>query len=89
MFCGMWINDREACSALLFEHHVKRQCETGFIVAALNYLKVFACDILNAYLNVPCKYKIWFASGIECGQISVVKLMKLVIELNSHKFSGA
>ena len=30
----------------------------AFLVAALNDLDVFACDIGNAYLNAPCKEKI-------------------------------
>ena len=40
----------------------------AFLVAALNDLDVFSCDIGNAYLNAPCKEKIWFEAGLECGK---------------------
>ena len=26
-----------------------------------------SCDIGNAYLNAPCREKLWFVAGKECG----------------------
>ena len=40
----------------------------AFLVAALNDLDILVCDIGNAYLNAPCREKIWFKAGIECGK---------------------
>jgi hypothetical protein len=37
------------------------------MLAALNGLDVMACDLKNAYLNLPCMEKIWFEGGLECG----------------------
>ncbi len=39
----------------------------AFLIAALNNLDIFACNIGKAYLNAPCKEKIWFEAGRECG----------------------
>ena len=50
----------------------------AFTIAALNDLDIMACDIGNAYLNAPCREKIWFEAGIECGQSMKGKVMKLV-----------
>ena len=47
------------------------------LVAALNDLDVFACDIGNAYLNAPCKEKIWFLAGLECGKSMKGKVTRL------------
>ena len=40
----------------------------GFMLAALNGVDIMACDLENAYLNAPCKEKIWFEGGVECGE---------------------
>ena len=47
-----------------------------------------ACDIRNAYLNEPCKEKIWFKAGAECGEHQW-KVMILVRALYGLKTSGA
>jgi len=31
----------------------------AFLIAALNHLEIFAADVGNAYLNAPCREKIW------------------------------
>ena len=49
----------------------------AFLVAALNDLDVFACDIGNAYLNAKCREKIWFEAGVECGKSLKGRVMKL------------
>ena len=40
----------------------------GFLLAALNGVDMLACDLENAYLNAPCREKIWFEGGRECGE---------------------
>jgi hypothetical protein len=40
----------------------------GFLLAALNGVDILACDLENAYLNAPCREKIWFEGGKECGE---------------------
>ena len=61
----------------------------AFLVAALNDLDVFACDIGNAYLNAPCREKIWFVMGPECGREMKGRVAKLVRALYGLKSSGA
>jgi hypothetical protein len=39
----------------------------AFLLAPLNDLKICAADVGNAYLNAPCKEKIWAVAGIEFG----------------------
>ena len=36
-------------------------------IAALNDIKILACDILNAYLTAPCWEKFWCKAGPEFG----------------------
>ena len=61
----------------------------AFLVAALNDLDILATDIGNAYLNAPCREKIWFEAGLECGHANKGKGMKLVRALYGLKSSGA
>ena len=39
----------------------------AFLHAALNGLDVLSCDVSNAYLNAPCKERIWIEAGPEFG----------------------
>ena len=39
----------------------------AFLVTALNDLDIMAADIGNAYLNAPCREKIWTVAGPEFG----------------------
>ena len=39
----------------------------SFILAELNDIDVFAADIGNAYLNPPCREKVWKKDGHEFG----------------------
>ena len=80
----------EAPVALCYSSVVSRDSvRIAFLVAALNDLDVFSCDISNAYLNAPCKEKIWFEAGLECGTSMKGKVMKLVRALYGLKSSGA
>jgi hypothetical protein len=47
-----------------------------------------SCDIGNAYLNAPCREKIWFVAGPEFGshQGQVIKIVRVLYGLKS---SGA
>jgi hypothetical protein len=60
----------------------------AFLLAALNDLDIVACDVGNAYLNAPCREKIWFVAGPEFGsrQGTVKKIVKALYGLKS---SGA
>ena len=80
----------EAPVALCYSSVVSRDSvRLAFLIAALNELEVFACDIGNAYLNAPCQEKIWFKAGIECGQSARGKVMKCFRALYGLKSSGA
>ena len=59
-----------------------------FILASLNDLNIFACDIENAYLNAKCIDKLWTEAGTEFG---TEKLMVMIISraLYGLKSSGA
>ena len=57
-------------------------------IASLNSLNVSACDIGNAYLNAPCREKLWTIAGSEFGseQGSVMIIARALYGLKS---SGA
>ena len=80
----------EAPSSLTYSSVVSRDSvKIAFLIAALNGLDVSACDIGNAYLNAPCREKIWFEAGVECGPELQGKACKLVRALYGLKSSGA
>ena len=80
----------EAPVALCYSSVVSRDSmRIAFLVAALNDLDVFACDIGNAYLNAPCKEKIWFVAGLECGKSMKGKVARLTRALYGLCSSGA
>ena len=60
----------------------------AFLLAALNNLDVLACDIGNAYLNAPCREKVWFVAGPEFGSRrgTVIRIVRALYGLKS---SGA
>ena len=79
----------EAPSSLTYSSVVSRDSvKIAFLIAALNDLDVMSCDIGNAYLNAPCREKIWFEAGPECGLLQG-KVCKLVRALYGLKSSGA
>jgi hypothetical protein len=62
----------------------------AFLYAALNDLTVFSCDVTNAYLNAPCREKIWVEAGPEFGDADVGSVMiirKAAYGLKSSGFS--
>jgi hypothetical protein len=58
-----------APSSMTYSSVVSRDSvRLAFIIAALNDIDIMSCDLENAYLNAPCREKIWFEGGIECGE---------------------
>ena len=60
----------------------------AFLYAALNDLDILTCDISNAYLNAPCREKIWFLGGSEAGE-DRGKVLVMVRAIYGLKSSGA
>jgi hypothetical protein len=60
----------------------------AFLVAALNDLDILSCDVSNAYLNTPCREKIWFVASLEFGSRQG-QSVKVVRALYGLKSSGA
>ena len=60
----------------------------SFLLAYLNALDIFACDIGNKYLNGKCREKVWTESGTDFG---TKKGMVMIIAgaLYGLKSSGA
>ena len=80
----------EAPASLTYSSVVSRDSvKIAFLYGALNDLDIMACDIGNAYLNAPCREKIWFVAGIECGPELHGKVCVLVRALYGLKTSGA
>ena len=57
-------------------------------LASLNSLEVSACDIGNAYLNAPCREKLWTVAGSEFGS-EQGSIMIITRALYGLKSSGA
>jgi hypothetical protein len=60
----------------------------AFLIATLNDIDIMSCDLENAYLNTPCREKIWFEGGIECGE-DQGKVYVVVCSLYGLKSAGA
>ena len=60
----------------------------AFTIAALNDLEVMACDIGNAYLNAPCREKLWTTAGPEF-RSEAGSVMTISRALYGLKSSGA
>ena len=58
-----------------------------FVITALNGLEILAADIGNAYLNYPCRDKIYFTSGTGFGNQKGASVV-LVRALYRLKYSG-
>ena len=71
-------------SSVMFRDSVR----LAFPIAALNDLDIKACDIGNAYLNAPCRKKIWVRGVFECDKHNG-KLMVVTRALYGLKSSGA
>jgi hypothetical protein len=60
----------------------------AFLIAGLNDLDVLAGDVTNAYLNAPCREKIWFEGKLKTG-VDSGKVLVLTRALYGLKSSGA
>ena len=79
----------ETPSSLTYSSVVSRDSvKIAFLIAALNNIDIMSCDIGNAYLNAPCRERIWFEAGSECGELKG-KACRLVRALYGLKSSGA
>ena len=79
----------ETPSCLTYSSVVARDSvRLAFLIAAMNDLDVGACDIGNAYLNAPCREKVWFEAGKECGE-DAGKAMIITRALYGLRSSGA
>jgi hypothetical protein len=80
----------ETPASLTYSSVVSRDnVRIALLIAALNDLDIMACDIGNAYLNAPCREKIWFVAGPEFGskQGQVVKVVRALYGLKSSRAS--
>ena len=58
----------EPPSSLTYSSVVSRETvRIALTIAALNDLDIMAADIGNAYLNAPCREKVYFTAGTEFG----------------------
>ena len=76
-------------SSITYSSVVSREgIRISFLLASLNYLGIFACDIGNAYRNAKLREKIWTEAGTDFG---TEKGMVLIIAraLCGLKSSGA
>lgn len=60
----------------------------AFLYAALNGLDILGCDVTNAYLNAPCREKIWVKAGPEFGDDLMGAVMLIRKALYGLKSSG-
>lgn len=79
----------EAPSSITYSSVVSRDSvRLAFLIAELNGLDIMTCDIGNAYLNAPCREKVWFQGGIETGE-DRGKVLVITRALYGLKSSGA
>jgi len=79
----------EAPASATYSSVVSRESvRIAFMIAALNDLEIFAADVENAYLNAPCREKIWTRAGKEFGS-NEGWIMNIVRALYGLKTSGA
>ena len=80
----------EVPSTLTYSSVVSRDSvRIALTIAALNDLKVLACDIQNAYLTASCREKIWTVAGPEFGPEDCGKNMIIVRALYGLRSSGS
>jgi hypothetical protein len=79
----------EAPAAMTYSSVVSRESvRLAYLIAALHDLELTSADISNAYLHAPCKEKIWFQAGAECGEHRG-KVMIVTRALYGLKSAGA
>jgi Reverse transcriptase (RNA-dependent DNA polymerase) len=79
----------EAPTSITYSSVVSRESvRIALLIASLNDLDVWAADVGNAYLNAPCREKIWTVAGPEFGS-DEGKVMIIKRALYGLKSSGA
>jgi Reverse transcriptase (RNA-dependent DNA polymerase) len=79
----------EAPGSITYSSVVSRDSiRLAFLIAGLNDLDVLAGDVTNAYLNAPCREKIWFEGQLETGE-DRGKVLIITRALYGLKSSGA
>ena len=79
----------EAPSSITYSTVVSRDSvRIAFLIAALNDLDIFACDIQNAYLTAPCRENVYTIAGPEFGS-DAGKIMIIRRALYGLKSAGA
>ena len=82
-------NQTDAPSSLTYASVVSRESvRIALLYASLNDLSILGCDVSNAYLNAPCREKIWFIAGPEFGD-DEGRVMLIRKALYGLKSSGA
>ena len=77
-------------STLTYSSVVSRESiRLAFLIAALNDLDILAADIGNAYIQAPCREKVYFTAGPEFGPLKQGKTVVIVQALYGLKSSGA
>ena len=79
----------ETPASLTYSSFVSRDsARLAFLITELNKLDAMTWDVGNAYLNTPCREKIWFVAGTEHGE-KKGKVMVVVWALYGLESSGA
>lgn len=60
----------------------------AFLIAALNNIDIMSVDLENAFIQAPCREKVWFEGGIETGE-DRGKVCVVVRSLYGLKSAGA
>ena len=79
----------EAPTSMTYSSVVSRDSMwIAFLIAALNDLDIMSMDLENAFIQAPCREKIWFKGGLECGE-DKGKVCIVVRSLYGLKSTGA
>jgi len=79
----------EAPTSITYSSVVARDSvRIAFLVAALNDLDIFSCDIQNAYLTAPCRENVYTIAGTEFGS-DKGKILLITRALYGLKSAGA
>ena len=59
----------EAPASMTYSSVVLRDSiRLAFLIAALNDIDILSVNLENAFIQAPCREKIWFEGGLECGE---------------------
>ena len=79
----------EAPASMTYSSVVSRDSvRLAFLIAALNDIDIMSIDLENAFIQAPCREKIWFEGSLECGE-DYGKVCVVVCSLYGLKSAGA